>query len=105
MLPNSRGLHSNPQIEREGAVGGGEKIHLPGDSQASGDTTLAAQKGSQGLAFLTFVPLNISLVTVVHGPEAEATRLVHSAFLGLARAHCILKNLSVGPVGAARSRP
>ena len=28
-----------------------------------------AQKGSQRLAFLTFVPLNISLVTVVCDPE------------------------------------
>lgn len=28
MLPNSRGLHSNPQIEREGAGGGEEGKYI-----------------------------------------------------------------------------
>lgn len=67
--------------------------------------TPAAQKESQGLAFLTFVQLNISLVTVVHGPEAvsEATRRVHSVSLGSARVSLYTKNLSAGLVCAARS--
>jgi hypothetical protein len=67
-------------------------------------TTPAAQKGSQALAFLTFVPLNISLVTVVHGPEAvrpPGLYILH--LLAQPGPHCILKNLSAGLVGAARS--
>lgn len=94
MLPNSQACTQISRLrERERE----KKIHLLGDSQASGDTTPAAQKGSQGLAFLTFVPLNISLVMVVHSPEAvrpPGLYILH--LLARPRPHCILKNLSTG---------
>lgn len=88
MLPNSQACTQIPRLrERER-----KKIHLPGDSQASGDTTPAAQKGSQDPAFLTFVPLNISLVTAVRGPEAVRPPGWHILCLLAQRGpHCILK--------------
>lgn len=57
------GLYSDPLTARQ------EKKYLLGGSRASGATIPAAWKGSQLLVFLTFVLLNISLVTVVPAPE------------------------------------
>lgn len=71
----------------------------------------AAQKGSQRLAFLTFVPLNISLVTVVRDPEVmglpdEASM---AASLSVAQSGLLIPaspgNLNPGPGSMCSSQP